>query len=150
MPPSKINHAAVWVVAVLHQLLGALWYSPLLFAEKWMSLINAKEADFANPNPLPFIISFAGAVTLCYTMAWLFTRLNVKTAGRGLQFAVAFWVAFLFFEMLTYNAFELRPYALAFINAGKSLVAFMLAGIILGAWVKRRATIPASRQYANA
>ena len=31
-----INYLAVLVCGVLHQVLGALWYSPLLFGRPWL------------------------------------------------------------------------------------------------------------------
>lgn len=135
----KINHVAVWMLAVLHQVVGFFWYSPYLFADKWVQLTGLKPANFENQSPLPYAISFLGAVVTCYAMAWLFRRLRVETASRGLQFGLVLWSGFLFFELLTFNSFELKPYELAFINAGKSLVTFVLSSMVLGAWIKKKA-----------
>ena len=36
----KIKYPAVIVAALVHFFLGGLWYSPLLFANKFLQLIN--------------------------------------------------------------------------------------------------------------
>ena len=146
----KLNHMAIWVVAILHQLVAAAWYSPVLFSAQWIEATGLKEENFTNASSLPFVISFVGAVVLCYGVAWLFARLHVQTASKGLQYALLFWVSFLFFELLTFNSFELRSYTLSFIDAGKSLVTFSLTGIILGAWLKKKSSAYKPSAYANA
>jgi len=60
---------------------------------------------------------------------------------RGVYYAFIFWFAFLFVEILTYNAFELRPIGLALINSGKSLVTFLVSGFVLGTWKKYKREI---------
>lgn len=132
----KINHLAVWVLVVVHQLIAALWYSPLLFADRWTALAQLSAADFANPSGVPYFISLAGALVLVYVMAYMFKVLRVQSLPQGLFYGFLFWLGFLFTEMLTYNAFELRPLGLALINGSKSLVTFMISGATLGAWRK--------------
>ena len=36
MERPKINYVAVLVVAFMQFMLGAVWYSPILFGNKWM------------------------------------------------------------------------------------------------------------------
>lgn len=150
MNAAPVNHVAVWLLAILHQVIAFVWYSPLLFSDKWVKLTGHSEADFANPSPLPFLISFVGAVVLCYVMAWLFSRLFVRTASRGLALSLIFWAGFLFFELVTFNAFELKPYELALINAGKSLVTFAVSGLVLGIWQQNRKAVYKPASYAKA
>lgn len=146
----KLNHVAIWLVAVLHQFVAAVWYSPLLFSDRWIQATGLKETDFSNPSPVPYVISFIGAVVMCYGIAWLFFKLQVQTAGKGLQYTLLFWVSFLFFEIVTFNSFELRTYTLSFIDAGKSFVTFALTGVILGAWIKTKTPVYKAPVYANA
>jgi hypothetical protein len=139
----------VWVLALVHQFIGFIWFSPFLFSQRWLQLIGRPESDFASPSPLPFIISLVSAVVLCYLMAGLFTRLQVRTASRGLAYSLAFWFGFLFLEVLTFNSFELRPMELALINAGKSLVTFAVTGFMLGFWTKKKAPAYKPSVYAT-
>ncbi|MBD0327754.1 MAG: DUF1761 domain-containing protein [Pyrinomonadaceae bacterium] len=136
MNKPKINHLAVWVLVVVHQLIGALWYSPLLFANRWAALAQLTAADFESSSSLPYFISLVGALILIYVMAYIFKTLRVQSLPQGLLFGFLFWLGFLFTELLTYNAFELRPLGLALINGSKSLVTFLVTGATLGAWRK--------------
>lgn len=134
MKTLKINHAAVWVLVLIHQVIGGFWFSPFAFANKWIELTGKSMADFSNATFVPYVISIFGAVVLCYTMAWLFKKLNVTNFITGMTYAFLFWFAFLFTELLTFNSFELRPFGLTFIDAGKSLVTFLISGFLLGTW----------------
>src|SRR6266853_498592 len=48
MPTANINILAVIVAAVLTFVLGAVWYSPVLFAKQWMALL----ASYTNSSTL--------------------------------------------------------------------------------------------------
>jgi len=136
MKTLKVNHAAVWILVLIHQIIGAAWYSPFLFAEKWMQLMGKSMQDFENADITPYIISIINAIVLNYAMAYLFKKLNVENFMRGMYYAFIFWFAFLFVELLTFNAFELRPVGLTLIDSGKSLVTFLISGLVLGTWKK--------------
>ncbi|RPI66461.1 MAG: DUF1761 family protein [Ignavibacteriales bacterium] len=52
MTAVEINYLAVFVSAVIIFLLGGLWYSPVLFAKPWMSVINKTEEELKkNEKP---------------------------------------------------------------------------------------------------
>lgn len=54
----SVNWLAVLTATLLYFILGALWYSPVLFANVWMKLRNLNEEDIGDPNPLIFLYSF--------------------------------------------------------------------------------------------
>ncbi len=136
MKTLKINHAAVWILVLLHQIIGAIWFSPFVFAEKWVELTGKTMSEFTNASMTPYINSLIGAVITIYTIAYLFKKLNVENFVTGMFYSFIFWFAFLFVELLSFNSFELRPYGLTFIDAGKSLVTFLVTGFVLGLWKK--------------
>lgn len=47
---SDVNLVAVLVAGVVDMVIGALWYSPVLFAKSWMRLIGKKEEDMKKMN----------------------------------------------------------------------------------------------------
>ena len=141
MKTLKINHAAVLLVVLLSQIIGAMWFSPFLFAERWVMLTGKTMSDFANASMMPYVVSIISSIITTYAMAWLFKKLNVENFISGVFYAFIFWFAFLFVELETFNSFELRPYALTWINAGKSLITFVVSGFILGLWKKYDAPV---------
>lgn len=136
MKKLKINHVAVWILVLLHQIIGGMWYSQIAFAGKWTELMGKSMSDFENAGFTPFIFSIINAIIMVYSMAWLFKKLNVENFVNGMRYAFVFWLAFLFVELATFNSFELRPFGLTLIDAGKSLVTFLISGFVLGFWKK--------------
>lgn len=136
MGNQKINHVAVWILVVFHQIVAILWYSKFLFGVKWMALLNKTDADFVASSPLNYIIAIITALGMTYLLAWLFKELKINTPLRGLFYAAIFAIGFLALEMLTVGFFSLKPFGLTLIDGGMYFVNFLIAGIVLGAWKK--------------
>lgn len=136
MKTLKINHAAVWILVLVHQIIGAVWYSPFFFAEKWVEFTGKSMSDFSNASIVPYFISIAASIITTYTIAYLFKKLSVANFVTGMYYAFIFWFGFLFVELATFNSFELRPFGLTLINGFKSLVTFLVTGFVLGLWKK--------------
>lgn len=138
MKSLRINHTAVWILAVLQQGVGAGWYG--IFRNRWMQLISKQALEFEQQSSFqayfPYIISFLGAVLSCYVLAWLFKRLDIDNARDGILVAALIWLAFSFVQLAQTDLFSLRSIELSFINGGNSFVDAVLCGAMLGAWKK--------------
>ncbi len=137
MEKLKINHAAVWVAIVLLHVLGFLWYGAL-FQEPWMEMVGLTMAD-AEANPPGagvWLTNTVATVIPVYLIAWMYTKMNVDTALQGAGLGLLIGFAFILLADMTGNMFAQRPYGLAWITGGYSMVAFGVAGFILGAWRK--------------
>lgn len=137
MEEYKTNHLAVWILVIVNQLLGAVWYSKLAFGRLWMELLGANAADFTSTSILPYLLSIASAVLIAYTFAWLFKRLNVVTWVDGLRIALRFWLVFAFLVGWVHAAFAMRPFGLIAIDMGREFVNFGLIGVVLGEWKRK-------------
>ena len=142
---SKINHLAVWLLVVVHQLIGFGWYA--IFGNIWLNLNAKTMTDIENPHEVaPYLMAIVTAIVVNYALAWLCARMNAHTAGRGFAIAFNCWLAFLFLEYATismFSAFGTNPWPLILINMGRPFLAFSISGLVLGAWPKRdRATAP--------
>lgn len=136
MKTLKINHAAVFTIVLIQQVIGGMWYSPVLFAGPWIQLTGKTMADFENATFTPYVVSIVASIITTYIMAYLFKKLHVDNFLKGLFYALLLWLAFLFVEMMTFNSFEMRPVGLTLINSGKSFLTFIVSGFILGMWKK--------------
>ena len=135
---TKINHLAVWILVVVHQLVGFGWYSA--FGETWLNL-NAKTKTDIEPTHsfVPYLIAIVASIFVNYALAWFIGRLNAANAAAGLKIALICWFAFLFVEYSTisaFSAFETNPWPLFFVNMGRPFIAFAISGLVLGAWRK--------------
>jgi len=137
MEQLKINHAAVWVSVVLMFAFRFLWFGPL-FGDKWMALVGLDMATIeANPAGAAVWISNTLATVIgVYTLAWLFTKMNVGSVGEGALTGLIIGFAFVFLSHMISGFFAQAPYALAWINGGHDMVALMISGAVLGAWRK--------------
>ena len=135
----RINHAAVWLLVVLHQLVGWGWYA--VFGEKWLNLHARTMTDIDRThNWGAYAMGVVAAVITNYVLAWLINRLNTTTALGGLKIALLCWFGFVFVEYSTisvFSAFETNPWPLILIDMGRPLIAFAVSGLILGGWRRR-------------
>ncbi len=84
-------------------------------------------------------INYIACLAAAYTMAFLFTKIDVDTGLKGLQYALLFWAGFFFLEITTQNMFSLRPFELTLIDESVVLIKYEITGVILGLWTKRKA-----------
>ncbi|HYP00726.1 MAG TPA: DUF1761 family protein, partial [Pyrinomonadaceae bacterium] len=69
----KINYAAVVASALLYWLLGGLWYSPLLFGSKFISIMGWSPEQIARIEAegasAQLALAFVGSVVAAYVLA---------------------------------------------------------------------------------
>lgn len=136
MKTKKINHFAVWISIILFQVLSTLWYSPALFADRWLAHLGKKIEDFDGESIDGLIYSFLGAILFNYLMAWLLKHLQINSGIKGLALGFLFALACFVFPTFTQDSFSLRPAGLSVINSGIILINFGLSGLLLGSWTK--------------
>lgn len=129
-----INHWAVFSCAFLNLVLGAVWYSPLLFFKAWKKENGLTDEDFKTVNMgKMYTVSFILALIMSYNMAFFLGDPNTNwwwglTAGflTGFGFCVMIFAAI--------AIFELRSFRYILINGGYIIIYFCLIGLILGLW----------------
>ncbi|MFZ5971441.1 MAG: DUF1761 domain-containing protein [Bacteroidota bacterium] len=129
----QLNYLAISVAALSTFLIGGLWYSPAVFGKAWMRENGFKEEDLKNSNMVKifggaFVLALISAVNLAMFMG----PENDPTMGALWGFlAGAGWVATF---VGTHYLFERKSFTLFLINAGYSIVALTIMGVILAAW----------------
>jgi len=129
----QLNYLAIVVAALSTFLIGGLWYSPAVFGKAWMTENRFTEESLKGGNMakifgVAFILGLISAVNLAMFMG----PENDPAMGAMWGFlAGAGWVATF---VGTHYLFERRSFKLFLINAGYSIVALTIMGIILAAW----------------
>ena len=126
-----MNVWAVLAAGVSSLVLGAVWYSPVLFARVWMRESGTTEERARAANP---------AKTLGLTLVLALIGAAVFAAFLGPSPAPAFATAAGFAAGLCWVAgsfginylFERRPLCLWLINGGYHTLQFTLFGLIIG------------------
>ncbi len=130
---SSFNIWAILVAALSTFLIGGLWYSPAFLGKAWMKENGFTEESLKNSNMVRiFGLAFLFAIIAAFNLA-MFLGPEVDTAtGAFYGFLAGFgWVATF---VGTHYLFERRSFKLFLINAGYSIVALTIMGLILGAW----------------
>lgn len=130
----RIPHLRVILAAIVFFAIGAAWYSAL--ADAWLAGIGKSAAQIESENggrPWPYVVGFAAILVMCYTLAWLLSRLGASTWRSGAATGAGVALG-LVGGMLALNyAFESRSIVLWAINAGYALIGLVVAGGIIGA-----------------
>lgn len=132
----KTNYAAILVAAIAHWILGALWFSPLLFANSWLhaSGFSMEQMEKMSTPVTSYIISFLAPLLTAYVLALVIRYARVATAVGGAAVGSMLGAGLVAAENLPHAVFAQRPIALYLIENGYAVVGCILMGAILGAW----------------
>ena len=130
----SVNWLAVLTATLLYFILGALWYSPVLFANVWMKLRNLNEEDIGDPNPLIFLYSFLLQFLAVLSLAIFFAAMNIHTPMLGVIAGFGAGAGILFTTTGTTGLFSDTPLKLHFIDNGYHVLGLTFSGLILGLW----------------
>lgn len=114
-------------------MLGALWYSPVLFADPWLRAVGQSPEELSGA-PLGYVLSAIGAVVSAYVLARVVKWAEVDDLWNGALVGIFMWAGFVATVLAVTTYFGGRPRSLWLINAGYQLVSLVVMGAILGAW----------------
>lgn len=133
-----INWVAVFVAALAYFMLGALWYSKLLFSKKWIAYLNL---DVNDPNAKKGMgLMFGGSLLMmiiqCLAIAILAERLDIAGAGwmGGLKLGALTGCCFCAPQIGINYLYEKKPLGLFLINGGYAVLGNIIAAVIMGVW----------------
>jgi hypothetical protein len=130
--PSSIDYLAVVVAAISTFAVGGLWYSPLLFGNRWAALAGLKEEELGKGALRVFGGAFVLQLAMVLNLAFFLGPDPAAGFAVGASFAAGFgWVAL---GMGVTFLFERRPLGLWLIDGGYHAVAFTVMGLVLGLW----------------
>ena len=134
MPEFQINYLAVGGAALATIFIGALWYSPLLFGDRWAKAHGYSEEQLKENFGRAFIVSLFCYVVMAFVLAVLVSYTGVSTVPQGAFLGLLVWVGFLATLGLTAHTFSGKPSSTYLIDAGYQLVYAVVMGVILAAW----------------
>lgn len=131
----ELNYLAIIVCGVILWLLGAVWYSPALFAKPWMAIIGInKDATKGSSMIAGMIASFICDLVLAFILAHFVIWTQAATFGWGAVVGFIVWTGFIAAPNLPQGIYEGRPFKLFAINSGYWLVGLLIVGGVLAIW----------------
>lgn len=132
-----VNFWAVLVAALASMVLGALWYSPLLFGNTWMRMMGIKKPDMKGKESQVMQSYLAGLISALVTNAVLAIVIGLTgmtTVSGGIVMAFLVWFGFVATYSFGSVLWESRTPALWALNNAYNLISLLIAGAIIGAW----------------
>lgn len=133
MDTSFLNYWAILAAALSTFLIGGLWYSPAVFGKAWMRENKLTEEDMKKGS-MPKIFGlafFLGLIASVNLAMFLGPTADLSMGGFYGFLAGIGWVATF---VGTHYLFERKSFTLFLINAGYSVVALTVMGLIIGGW----------------
>ena len=137
----KINYLAVIIAAVVHFIIGGLWYG-LIFANIFVDIVGREQLEkmAADSHWSQYLFAFISSLVLVYILAHFVQFTGSKTVAGGLQTAFWLWLGFVATTQISSVIFEQRKPGLYLLNIGYQLVACLICGAILAVWKPREAS----------
>lgn len=136
---ASVNNVAVVAAAVVSMVVGAAWYSPLLFGKLWMKLSGMTEKQLAEAKKKgmakSYAIAFLAVLVMSYVLAHFVDYLGATTIMAGVEAGFWLWLGFVATVLINSVLWEGKPFKLYLLNIAHYLVVLLVSGAILAVWV---------------
>lgn len=126
-----VNFLAVLVAAIVSMVIGAVWYSPLVFGKIWMKLSGVMPKGGAVKS---YLIGGISTLVTSYVLAHFIHFAEATTVVQGITAGFWLWLGFIATTTLSSVIWEGKPVKLYILNNAYSLVSLIVMGAILSVW----------------
>jgi|SRR5215471_3110631 len=133
---SNLNWLHIAVAAVAFFILGAVWYSPVLFAKPWAKMVNMNMTDPNAKKGMGVMMfgSFILMVICCIALAILYSIIHIDNAFSAIKFGLFFGVGFALTAISISFIYERKPLGLYAIDIGYQIAGIVIASLVLVLW----------------
>jgi len=129
------NPWPVVVCAVMQWLIGAIWYSPVLFAPAWMAALGITPQPGMKKGLIGGMLSsLIGDLVLCFVLWHFIMWAEATTWATGAFIGFLVWLGFFAAPNFAQGIYEKRPFKLFAINNGYWFVCLLITGVVLAVW----------------
>lgn len=134
MDQATINLWAVLAAVAAKQLIGFLWYSPLLFGRTFAESSGQSDEEMKPRFAKALAGEVASALILALILAHIVSFAGVVSAFFGALLGLICWAGFVGPATMSPTLFERRPIKLWALQNGYLVLAYAAMGAILGGW----------------
>lgn len=126
-PPIIVSALFLWF-------LGALWYSPVLFAKPWIAIVGRKQGEKPEGVVVGMVSSLIGDLLLALVMMHFVYWSRGTTFGWGAFIGLLTWIGFVLGPLFPQHIYEGRPFKYFAINGGYWLIGLVIVGGLIAVW----------------
>lgn len=124
----NVNWIAVVVAAIVALVIGAGWFSPYLFGERWQAAVGKRREEMGSPATA-MAIAFIGYLVMATVLARVMPA--GTSVGVALMWGFMVWLGFMAAATLISSAFEGAIRGAQWIYLGNLLVVSLLMAVII-------------------
>ncbi len=133
-----INWLAVIVGTLIYFGLGALWYSPPLFARPWQAAIGWDDSrPQPQTNPLTYVVPLILYLVAAVATAVLAGPMGVDTLGEGITLGLVTGLGFALPMVgveATFDPNKPKPLQWFLITVAYHLIGFLILAVVIAIW----------------
>ena len=134
---SQLNILAIVLAVIANMIIGALWYSPVLFSNIWIKSLGKSMEDIHESNPnIGYAYTTVAGIISAIVLSLFIGMLDTITIGSGALIGFLAGVGIASARELSPTFFEGRKYTLFFISAGYHIVSLTVMGMIISLFAK--------------
>jgi small-conductance mechanosensitive channel len=115
--------------------LGMLWYSPVLFGNIWLKLVDKKVEDISqNDANKSMGLAIIPAIVSSFGLALLISLIGAVTVLDAIIAGSLASIAFSGMSALNLVFFEDRSFKLTLLHFGYNFVSFLICAVVLTLW----------------
>jgi hypothetical protein len=127
---SEINYLAVIVAAIVHLVLGLIWFQPKLLGNAWMAYTGKTLDPAVRWLPAGVI----GHLLMSLVLAVIINLMGATSVGGGIVAGLLVLVGFIAPLECGELIWEKIPFRLWLIRVGNQLIGLSITGAILAVW----------------
>ena len=135
---SAINWLAVIVGTIIYFGLGAVWYSPMLFAKPWQRSIGwDPEQSPPEQRATTYVVPFFAYLVMAIAIAMIANAIGADDFGDGIVLGLVMGVGFAAMHSVvdaTFDPNRPQPWTWFAITASYNLIGFLVLGVIISIW----------------
>lgn len=137
MASIDLNFFATITVAIIAYIIGALWYSPILFSKPWMKALGIKSKDLKKQDSKikDYITQFIITLVMAFVLSIFVDFAIANTFFEGVFVGFLSWLGFVATTILGSMIWIKKPMTLFYIDAGHYLVTYCIMAGILAIWL---------------
>ena len=125
---------AILLATLSRMVLGALWYSPVLFLNPWMRMTGITRDQMREGFGGKIAGDIVGSFLMAGAMAHMVLWAGATEVLGGLLVGFICWLGFVAVATISTVTYEKRPFGVWVIHNSYNLVSLLAKGLIIALW----------------